>query len=176
MKPTQQIPDPDVLDIARQAFQLARSGDAAELAAVLEAGLPVDVRNQNGDSLLMLASYNAHHDAARMLLARGADPNLTNDREQTPLAGAAFKGDAVMIRLLVDHGAEIDGRCADGKTALIFAAMFDRVEAFEELIAAGASAELHDAAGASALDIARAMGAERVLQKLKDKMPVRESK
>ena len=172
METTQQIPESEMLDIAQRAFQLARMGDAAALAALLDAALPVDLRNQNGDSLLMLASYNAHNDAARLLLARGADPNFVNDQGHTPLAGAAFKGDAGMIHLLVDHGAEIDGRCADGKTALIFAAMFDRVEALEALIAAGAAADLRDTAGASALDMARAMGAERVLQRLKNKSGV----
>lgn len=42
--------DDEALALARRAFQLARSGDAAGLSALLKAGMPVGARNENGDS------------------------------------------------------------------------------------------------------------------------------
>jgi uncharacterized protein len=152
--------------LLQAAFQHARSGDAASLAALIDRGVPVDIRNHNGDGLLMLASYHGHVQATRVLLARGADPARANDRGQTPLAGAAFKGDVAMVTLLLDHGADVDGGGPDGKTALMFAAMFDRAEVVTLLLERGAAASRRDASGTSARDLARSMGAAGALARL----------
>jgi len=48
--------DEDTLAFARRVFGHARAGRAEELAALLEMGLPPNLRNENGNSLLMLAS------------------------------------------------------------------------------------------------------------------------
>ena len=72
-------------------------GQARELGELLRMGLPPNLRNEKGDSLLMLASYHGHADTVRVLMEHGADPELANDRGQTPLAGAAFKGDMATI-------------------------------------------------------------------------------
>ncbi|WNG45018.1 ankyrin repeat domain-containing protein [Archangium minus] len=158
--------DADVMAVARSAFQHARAGDALLLARLVEAGLPVNLANEKGDTLLMLASYHGHVDATRTLLKHQADPERTNDRGQTPLAGAAFKGDVTIARLLLDHGARVDGTGPDGKTALMFAAMFDRLEVLELLLSRGAKPGQTDAEKRTALDYARAMGARRTTEKL----------
>jgi ankyrin repeat protein len=49
----------------------------------------------------------------------------------------------------------------DGKTALMFAAMFDRVDVVAALLARGARPGRRDGAGRRALDYAEAMGAAR---------------
>ena len=43
----------EVLDLASRIFDMARSGDAATLAAYLDAGVPVNLTNTNGDTLVM---------------------------------------------------------------------------------------------------------------------------
>ena len=128
----------DVEAIARAGFAAARRGDAPALADLLDRGLPPDLRNEKGDSLLMLACYHGGTEAARLLLQRGADPDLANDRGQTPLAGAAFKGDLAVAGALLDHGAAIDGTTADGRTPLAFAVMFGRAEMVVYLLSRGA--------------------------------------
>ncbi|HZI02997.1 MAG TPA: ankyrin repeat domain-containing protein, partial [Archangium sp.] len=90
--------DNDVMALARTAFQHARAGEVTNLAWLIDSGLPVNLSNEKGDTLLMLASYLGQEGAARVLLERGADPERTNDRGQTPLAGVAFKGNAAMAR------------------------------------------------------------------------------
>lgn len=82
-------PDEELIELATKVFGLARNGAAERLGAYVDAGVDVDLTNQNGDSLLMLAAYHAHPETVQALLARGADPNRLNDRGQTPLAGAA---------------------------------------------------------------------------------------
>jgi hypothetical protein len=158
--------DPDLIDIAREVFELARSGDAAMLAAVIAKGVPPNLRNEKGDSLLMLASYHGHVDAVRTLAELGADPNLRNDNGQTPIAGAAFKGFSEVIETLLAHGADVEGASPDGRTALMIAAMFNRTEIVDLLLAHGANPQARDAAGNTPLDAANRMGAPDTPAKL----------
>jgi ankyrin repeat protein len=98
--------DPEVLQLAGQVFDLARHGDTDRLAAYVDAGVPANLTNDRGDTLIMLAAYHGHADAVRALLQRGAEPDRTNDRGQTPLAGAVFKGEQDVISALLDGGAD----------------------------------------------------------------------
>ena len=80
--------DAELLDLAARLFDWARSGDAAMLAAYVDAGVPVNLTNTNGDTLVMLAAYYGHESAVAALITRGADVNRHNNRGQTPLAGS----------------------------------------------------------------------------------------
>lgn len=101
-----EVPDPEVVELATKIFDLARQGETEALAAYVDAGVPVDLTNDRGDSLVMLAAYHGHADAVRALLARGADAGRVNDRGQTPLAGAVFKKEPDVVRALLDAGAD----------------------------------------------------------------------
>ena len=147
--PQQQL-DAETLAFARRVFQHARTGGAEELAELLAAGLPPNLRNHKGDTLLMLASYHGHADTARLLLAHGADPELANDRGQTPLAAAAYQGDTAMVLLLLELGADVNGSGHNGRTALMTAAMFNRIGIVELLLARGAGRRPRRAAGLNA--------------------------
>jgi len=152
--------DEATLAFVRRVFGYARAGVSAELAPLLAQGLPANLRNERGDSLLMLACYHGHVDAARLLLEHGADPDIMNDAGQAPLHGAAFKGDLDIATLLLDHGARVDAAGPNGKTALLFAAMFNRVDIARLLLARGAEPLRLDADGNAILDAARKMGAD----------------
>ena len=84
-------PDDETLALAHSLFDAAREGPGL-LAGYLAAGAPAGLTNAAGDSLLMLAAYHGHADTVRLILQHGADANAANDRGQTPLAGAVFKG------------------------------------------------------------------------------------
>jgi ankyrin repeat protein len=98
--------DPELLQLAAQVFDLARRGDTDKLAAYIDAGVPVDLTNDRGDTLLMLAAYHGHAETARALLQRGAEADRANGHGQTPLAGAVFKGEREVIDALVEGGAD----------------------------------------------------------------------
>lgn len=107
-----------VLSVARD---LAREDRADELGEFLDHGVPVDVQDREGNTLLMLAAYRGNVATVRMLLERGADANVLNDRGQSPLAGALFKGEADTVRLLVNAGADLDrGTPTPRATAAMF--------------------------------------------------------
>ncbi|WP_122817615.1 ankyrin repeat domain-containing protein [Nocardioides pantholopis] len=115
--------DQEVIEFAHKMFDLARAGDAEQLLAYVDAGLPVNLTDPQGNTLLMLAAYHGQAAVVAGLAERGADIERTNDRGQTPLAGAVFKGDQDVIDLLVRLGADLD---AGHPTARETAAMFGR--------------------------------------------------
>ncbi|MEU6680552.1 ankyrin repeat domain-containing protein [Streptomyces sp. NPDC046853] len=120
-----EAPDPEVVELATKIFDLARQGDTAALSAYVDAGVPANLTNDSGDSLVMLAAYHGHADAVRALLERGGDANRANDRGQTPLAGAVFKGEDAVIRALLDGGAD---PAAGTPSAVDTARMFAKTE------------------------------------------------
>ncbi len=113
------------LDLLRGVLDLAREGRTAELADVLERGVPVNLTGGTGDSLLILAAYHDHPDTVRMLLDHGADPDRVNDRGQTALGAAVFRRSADSVELLLAHGA--DPR-AGTRSAIDIAAVFELEE------------------------------------------------
>jgi ankyrin repeat protein len=113
--------DPEVVELAGRVFDLARQGETEPLAAYVDAGVPVDLTNDKGDTLLMLAAYHGHAGAVQALLTRGADQGRANDRGQTPLAGAVFKKEPDVVRALLDAGADpAAGRPSAEETARMF--------------------------------------------------------
>lgn len=105
-----------------QIFDLARQG-ADVLLDLVDAGLPVELADDAGNTLLMLAAYHGHASLTAGLAERGADVNRRNANNQAPLAGAVFKNEADVIRVLVEHGADPD---AGTPSARATAQMFGR--------------------------------------------------
>lgn len=99
------------------AMDLAREGRTGELLEFLDHGLPVDVADRAGNTLLMLAAYHGHAAAVAALIARGADVNRRNDRDQSPVAGAIFKGEDDVVRVLLSAGADLDAGTPSGRAA-----------------------------------------------------------
>lgn len=120
--------DPDLVELATKLFELARTGEAATLAAYIDAGVPVNLSNDSGDTLLMLAAYHGHQAAVTALLERGADPDRANDRGQTPAAGAVFKGEDEILKALLAAGADPDAGTPSARES---ATVFGRTELLE---------------------------------------------
>lgn len=100
--------DPKLIELAHEVFDMARQGEAARLGAYVDAGVPVDMTNAAGDTLVMLAAYHGHAEAVSQLVERGADVNIRNDRGQSPLAGAVFKSEDAVVKTLLAAGANPD--------------------------------------------------------------------
>ncbi|MEK8142275.1 ankyrin repeat domain-containing protein [Streptomyces sp. M10(2022)] len=117
-----------MVELATKVFDLARRGESDALAAYVDAGVPANLTNDRGDSLLMLAAYHGHAGAVAALVGRGADPDRANDRGQTPLAGAVFKGEGAVIDALLAAGADPG---AGTPSAVDTARMFDKADLLE---------------------------------------------
>jgi hypothetical protein len=96
----------DELAFLQGVLDLARRGRTEELAAAIDRGVPVNLTNAAGDTLLILAAYHDRSDTVRMLLEHDADPDRVNDRGQTALGAAVFRRSCDSVELLLDHGAD----------------------------------------------------------------------
>jgi ankyrin repeat protein len=94
------------LALLREMFDLARTGATEKLTAAIDLGVPVNLTNEVGDSLLILAAYRDHPDTVRALLERGADTARINDRGQTALGAAVFRRSERSVAHLLEAGAD----------------------------------------------------------------------
>lgn len=107
------------VDFLLRVLDLARTGAVEQLRDMLDAGVPVNLTNAAGDSLLILAAYYRQAAVVDLLLDRGADVERVNDRGQTALGAAVFRQDEPIVRALLaagaspDHGAQSARQVAD---------------------------------------------------------------
>ncbi len=112
--------DPGVVELARRVFDLARGGQTGDLVSYLDAGVPVNLTNDKGDTLLILAAYHGHPGTVGALLDRGADHSRANDRGQTALAAAVFRQSAESVTRLLDAGADPDAGGPSARATAVF--------------------------------------------------------
>lgn len=96
------------LEFLNSMFDLARAGKTEELLSLVDQGIPANLTNSKGDSLLILASYNDHADLVHGLLERDADVDRMNDRGQTALSCAVFRQNEEITQALLTAGADVD--------------------------------------------------------------------
>jgi ankyrin repeat protein len=96
--------------IVARPQEFARLGDQETLAMLVDA----DPAVARSEAVMMAAVDFGHHDLARWLLAKGADPMARSNAEtgHSALHSAAWNGDLEMARLLVEAGADPAARDA----------------------------------------------------------------
>jgi uncharacterized protein len=122
------MPEPlteEELGFLRSMFDLARHGDDEQLALNIDAGVPVNLTNSTGDSLLILAAYHNHPATVRTLLDREADTARVNDRGQTALGAAVFRRSTESVTHLLAAGAD---PTHGPRSAVAIATVFDLPE------------------------------------------------
>ena len=115
-------------------LRAAEAGETAKVSALLSRGADANAGNSirvpsSPLSVLMLAVVRAHVETARELIKQGANVNTAVDFPEggttvpqkgvTALMQAAAGGDLPMVKLLVEHGADVNARDGDGATALM---------------------------------------------------------
>jgi len=101
---------------------------------ILEEGQSVNSVNSSGQSALFCACEGGHYNVAEFLLLNGALVNYG----PKPLIAAARNGDAGLVELLLEHGADVSARSAKGKTAMSIAVQKMNVSVILLLIGYGA--------------------------------------
>ncbi|HRI77149.1 MAG TPA: ankyrin repeat domain-containing protein [Alphaproteobacteria bacterium] len=137
----------------------AEMNDTAALRILLPAGgaLNLQTRMESAAKMtpLMAAVRAGAEEAVRILLHAGANPNIPDAQNMTPLHAAAERNDAGMIYTLVCEGhADIDRTANAGYSALHTAVIHKSAEAMRALCELGADAHLKDDEKRTPLNIA----------------------
>jgi ankyrin repeat protein len=154
--------------------EAALIGSEAVIRELLAAGVDPNSPNPEGETALMLVVRTGRVDAAEVLIDAGADVNAKERwAGQTALMWAGAQLQPEMVKLLLAHGAEVDGRSTvrqwtrkvsseprpkelpqGGLTPLMFAARTGCIECAELLLGAGADIDLTDPYGVTPLIVA----------------------
>lgn len=103
----------------RDHFMLAACGHTKELTLRIDKkGNLVQERDEYGRTLLYIASKSGFYDTCKFLLEKGASVNEAQRDGSTPLHGAAYFGHALVVGLLLQHGARSDIKNNWGNSAL----------------------------------------------------------
>lgn len=167
---------PQLVNVFRQhgrsldLFEAAASGDSPAVRAFL-ASDPASARavSPDGFPVLGLAVFFGHTPLADLLLASGADPNAasTNAMKVTPLHAATSRGDAAMVKNLLEKGATPDARQQSGWTSLHSAASQGNAEIVRLLRARGADVSARTDDDKTAADLAEERGHAALAESLR---------
>lgn len=134
---------------------------------LVDSGVSPDAADERGTMALHRAASRRNVETMALLLELGAAPDLTNPQNRAPLIEAAEAGCVACVELLLDAGADIDRASAVYRyTPLLAATTKRRPEVVALLIARGADPSLTDDEGLTALDHARRMQDDALVQLL----------
>jgi ankyrin repeat protein len=101
-----------------------------------------------------------------VLLRAKANPNAVNRYNVPPLALASTNGNAAIVKLLVDAGADVNATMTGGETVLMLASRSGNVDAVKALLASGARTQARERHSQTALMWAAAEGNTAVVRLL----------
>ena len=145
-------------DLVPPIIEATRSGDRATVELLLNAGADINGRERSGNSALHWAAALHHNDILELLLQKGALPEIptvtddymdtsslwNNHPGTTPLHCAARFGNVQAVRLLLQHGVNINATTSDGTTLFLNAAEDNSVEIMRLLIQQGVNIKAGD--------------------------------
>jgi uncharacterized protein len=151
--------------------EAALNANTPMLKMLLDAGADPNAAGPDGQTALMVIARTADVDAAMLLLTKGADPNAREkQRGQNALMWAAANSQGAMMRVLLDHGAEVDAasdadlmtplvssepraqpRPPGGETAMLFATREGCMDCVKTVVEHGAKLDLADPEGVTPL-------------------------
>ncbi|CAI5684917.1 unnamed protein product [Oreochromis niloticus] len=91
---------------------------------------------------LMLASQRGNVSSVEFLLKHGADLNITNKAQETPLFAACENPNKAIVELLLSSGAQVNWSCIQGGTPLHEACRHGQLKLCKMLLDAGANLKL----------------------------------
>lgn len=140
---------PDFSWIMPQAAKSVDAGPPIQnmVKELIALGVPVDTKDEHGDTGLTLAASKGSVASVLLLLKYGASLEAKDNRGQTALMAAARQGHVAVARALVARGARVNAQNDHGMTAVYFAVHARNEPMLRALIAMKADVNLANVAG-----------------------------
>ncbi|KAH3830343.1 ankyrin repeat domain-containing protein 7-like [Dreissena polymorpha] len=149
-------------------FAAIRYNDLRMIGQTLRSGFDVDTKFTEGAyhlhantlahrlrmthyAAMHLAVLHAKHKVIAELLAHGADINIRDEQQRTPVHLAVVASRLSVVETLVRKGAEINARSSSGRSPLLEAVISERLDIARALVDLGADIDLQDIKGTSVL-------------------------
>ncbi len=100
-------------------LRAAADGDADRVASTLRAGADIESRDSRERTALLLAVTNDRVEAARLLVAMGADPDAVDDQQDSPWLVTGVTGSVPMLEALLPAKPDLSLLNRYGGTSLI---------------------------------------------------------
>ena len=153
---------------SQNLIEAAARGDTDTVETLLDAGVDVNAKDNEGWTALMWAAQSGHTATVHVLLDAGADANATRDNGATALLVAALEGNRATVQALLDAGADVNAKRNNGGTALMIAASAGHTATVQALLDAGADVNATMGEGGTALVFARTNGHTEVVEILRN--------
>ncbi len=147
--------------------EAALNGDLSSLRQLTEAGVDINLSDDDGRTPLMFAAFNGHHEIVAFLLEKGAFVDMHDAFNRTALLYAATGPFPQTVELLLKNDADPNVVDSDEHfTPLMHAAAEGNIEVVRVLLEHGARKDLTDVDGDNALSFARENGHDKVVSLL----------
>lgn len=115
-------------------FAAAKTGNEEVINEFLKYGFPVDVRNHDGYTPLMMATYYGHQPIVTTLLKYGADRCARDNKGNTALMGALFKMEFSIAKQLRQVDCDANAKKTGQKTTAEFAKVIGQEKQLQQII------------------------------------------
>ncbi|XP_068625734.1 protein fem-1 homolog C [Battus philenor] len=159
-----EVPDDRSVHHVTPLWCAAVAGRLEVLRVLADAGAELDACSGSGSTPVRSACFMTHFDVVKFLVERGADIHRPNHNGGTCLINSVQS--VRLCTYLLEHGAEVDARDMQLKTALHYAIQEHRVESARLLLQHGANPRLASRAGDDALRTACLKGAAQIVSLL----------
>lgn len=114
-------------------FDAARIGNNEVVDAFVSQGFPIDQRNTQSYTALMVAAYQGHRETVRLLLDSGANACLQDKRGNTALMGALIKREIGIAKDLYQADCSTELRNKAGLNLKEFAEIYGQSNVLKSL-------------------------------------------
>ena len=159
-------PAQQLIDSKCALISAVRTGNAETVVDLLDRGVPIDTKDDEGNSLLYWAAKGGHVTTVRLLIRRGCDVDSVDGSGLTPLHWAAALGQTKAVQEIIRNSANKSVVARVFGTPLHQAALSGHVETVEAMLAEGCPIDVVNSDGRTALHFAAESGRVQVVRML----------
>jgi len=134
-------------DINEQLLDAVITCDITETMRLLEPNTDIEIRDDDGWTPLIWASWNGCTEIVKLLIDRGANIDAKDNNGCTAMSWAFYDQQIDTAKLLLDRGSDIENINDDGFTYLSEAIMYKLPEIVKILLDHGVDTEYIDSGG-----------------------------